>query len=72
MIVAEVVRRSKHGGPQLRLFEAVGALFLAAISPSIAESASICDADLAAVEANFNETIARLEAAGTADHTEEI
>src|SRR5260221_14141789 len=39
-------------------------------SAHAAGSPPTCAGDLAAVEASFDETIARLEAAGTADHTE--
>jgi hypothetical protein len=44
--------------------------FLTASAAHAAGLPPACTGDLAAVEASFNETIARLEAAGTADHAE--
>jgi hypothetical protein len=45
-------------------------LLVAASSTHATGFPPTCTTDLAAVETSFNETIARLEAAGTADHAE--
>ena len=54
----------------LRVSLVAAAVFFAPLAAHAQELAPGCDKELAAVEASFDETVQRLKAAGTADHTE--